>query len=141
MAIVSFVILGNPLAKKRHRSKILGGRIMSYDLQQKEKKDVSTALLSSFREQGFLTSLTGNISVKFEFHTQIPKSLSDRKKEALSSKPNCKRPDIDNYIKFYLDCMNKKIFLDDGQVFDVKASKIYSLQPKTIIWVSCNEKE
>ena len=37
-----------------------------------------------------------------------------------------KKPDIDNYIKFYLDCMNKIVYLDDSQVIEITAIKQYT---------------
>lgn len=46
----------------------------------------------------------------------------------------CKsRPDIDNYIKFVMDCLNGIIYKDDSQVVHVEATKIYSTDPQTII--------
>ena len=34
--------------------------------------------------------------------------------------------DVDNYVKFYMDCMNKLVYLDDSQVIELRATKEYS---------------
>jgi Holliday junction resolvase RusA-like endonuclease len=39
----------------------------------------------------------------------------------------CKKPDIDNIAKTYLDAMNGVIFVDDTQVIDLHVKKLYSV--------------
>ena len=36
-----------------------------------------------------------------------------------------KRPDVDNFVEFYMDCMNKLVYLDDSQVIELSATKEY----------------
>lgn len=43
------------------------------------------------------------------------------------------RPDIDNYIKFYLDVLNGIAYKDDSQIVKIKAVKMYSSPAKTVI--------
>jgi Holliday junction resolvase RusA-like endonuclease len=38
----------------------------------------------------------------------------------------CKKPDIDNIAKTFLDGMNGVIFKDDTQVIDLHVKKVYS---------------
>ena len=46
----------------------------------------------------------------------------------------CKtRPDIDNYIKFVMDCLNGLVYKDDSQVVDIYSNKLYATNPQTII--------
>ena len=46
------------------------------------------------------------------------------------------KPDIDNYIKFYMDCFNDKIWEDDSQVINISSSKRYSnSEPKTEVHI------
>jgi len=40
-------------------------------------------------------------------------------------------PDIDNYEKFILDCMNGIVFVDDRQVVSIRSDKRYTLNPRT----------
>jgi hypothetical protein len=44
-----------------------------------------------------------------------------------------KKPDVDNLIKYYLDCMNGICYLDDSQVSIAHAIKLYSPTPRTEI--------
>jgi Holliday junction resolvase RusA-like endonuclease len=58
----------------------------------------------------------------------IPQSYPKKRREACLSgaeKP-CKKPDIDNIAKTYLDAMNGVIFVDDTQVIDLHVKKLYS---------------
>jgi Holliday junction resolvase RusA-like endonuclease len=36
--------------------------------------------------------------------------------------------DLDNMIKFVLDALNKKAYLDDSQICSIKASKVYTIE-------------
>lgn len=56
--------------------------------------------------------------------------------------PHCKKPDIDNYLKYILDCMSGIVFKDDAQVWSISAKKVYGVEPCTEIFVySGDEKE
>jgi Holliday junction resolvase RusA-like endonuclease len=58
----------------------------------------------------------------------IPQSYPKKRREAClrgAEKP-CKKPDIDNIAKTYLDAMNGVIFVDDTQVIDLHVKKLYS---------------
>lgn len=41
-----------------------------------------------------------------------------------------KRPDLDNYVKAFLDASDKILFKDDGQIAAITAQKLYSLNPR-----------
>ena len=43
------------------------------------------------------------------------------------------KPDVDNYMKTYLDAFNGLLWLDDGQVVDARLRKYYSECPRTEI--------
>jgi Holliday junction resolvase RusA-like endonuclease len=44
-----------------------------------------------------------------------------------------KKPDLDNLAKFFLDCSNKLLFNDDSQICELRAKKIYSSKPGTLV--------
>ena len=44
-----------------------------------------------------------------------------------------KKPDIDNLQKFVLDCLNEIVIRDDSQVVEIRARKVYSMKPGTLI--------
>jgi len=69
------------------------------------------------------------IHLSLVFTLAPPLSLSKRKKNAILddpvNHPYIKRPDIDNQIKFLLDCMNEIVFRDDSQITKLTAQKRY----------------
>lgn len=67
----------------------------------------------------------------------IPRSLSKKRQamaEAGDLRP-AKRPDIDNFAKAALDGCNKIVFVDDSQVVELRAAKLYSRRPRLEIRV------
>ena len=45
-----------------------------------------------------------------------------------------KKPDLDNFIKFYKDVLNSVVWRDDSQVFRLlESSKFYAEKPFTLI--------
>jgi Holliday junction resolvase RusA-like endonuclease len=43
-----------------------------------------------------------------------------------SPKYNTNNKDLDNMVKFVLDALNDKLYLDDRQIFEITCSKLYS---------------
>ena len=66
------------------------------------------------------------VSVELEFGIMIPKSWSKKKKEKLNNTYCSNNSDIDNYIKAILDSLNGIVYIDDKQVVELFAKKIYS---------------
>lgn len=124
-------ILGDPIPLMRHRSFLCGKHIRSFDPQTKQKEQVRWQLRSQFTDE----LITVPIALEVKFYMKIPKSTSKvRTKEMIQGKiHHIKRPDIDNLLKFVLDCMNGVIFKDDSQVCVIHAEKIYAEKGHTII--------
>jgi Holliday junction resolvase RusA-like endonuclease len=57
----------------------------------------------------------------------IPASYSKKRSAACldGSERPCKKPDIDNIVKAYLDSMNGIVYKDDTQVVSLHATKVY----------------
>ncbi len=69
------------------------------------------------------------VCVGLEFMIQIPKSWSKKKREEADNTYCSNNSDIDNYIKAILDSLNGVFFIDDKQVVEVFAKKLYSKDP------------
>jgi Holliday junction resolvase RusA-like endonuclease len=66
------------------------------------------------------------VSVELEFRIMIPKSFSKKKRQGLNNTYCSNNSDIDNYIKAILDSLNGVFYIDDKQVVEIFARKIYS---------------
>jgi Holliday junction resolvase RusA-like endonuclease len=89
------------------------------------------AMIATFAKQamGGTELLKTPVSVFLYVRLPVPQSYPKKRKEACLSgaeKP-CKKPDIDNIAKTYLDAMNGVIFVDDTQVIDLHVKKLYSV--------------
>jgi len=66
------------------------------------------------------------VRVEIDFMIKIPESWSKKKKQELNNTYCSNNSDIDNYIKAILDSLNGVFFIDDRQVVEIFARKIYS---------------
>lgn len=75
--------------------------------------------------------------VSFLFHMPIPKGIRKRDEELYHSGllKHDKKPDVDNLIKLYLDCLDGIVIHGDQKVALGCCIKIYSHDPKTIVWI------
>jgi Holliday junction resolvase RusA-like endonuclease len=84
----------------------------------------------------FLTSNNcpweGPLEVSLVFHFKRPKShYGTGKNEKVLKKNNldawhCKRKDLDNLIKFVLDALNRRAYMDDSQISMISSAKVYT---------------
>jgi len=131
---ISFTIPGAPITKLRPRFSRTKRSVRTYDSQSAEKETVRWQLRS--RMVG-VELIVGAVEAEFVFYMPIPKSWSKRKKEASVGKPHVVKIDLDNACKFYFDCMNGIVYVDDCQVHSMTAKKIYDSNPRaeiTIRW-------
>ncbi len=131
--MISIELDGNPIAQKRPRIARSANSSWCYDSQKELKDGSQWQLRSQFRE----SPLTVPVAIDLIFFMPIPKSTSAFKKRQMQNGiiAHTKKPDIDNLQKFILDCMNKLVFEDDSQVCEIRAKKIYSSKPATLIRV------
>lgn len=129
--MIKLDLYGDPVAWQRPQFCRRGAKMHSYDGQEKLKVGCKWQLKSQFRD----AILTAPVSIDLTFYMPIPKSTSGvRKRQMLHGKMyHMKRPDLDNLSKFVLDCLNQIILTDDAQVVEIRARKIYSDKPGTLI--------
>ena len=131
-------IPGNPIAKKRPRFARRGKFVTTYSDQQTEEGKALAIIMGQVEGR-----LRGPVSVSFVFQLQRPKGHygsgknSGKLKESAPKHPISK-PDIDNYVKFYMDVLNDCAWVDDCQVFQLSAVKLYSdnCEPLTSIVIT-----
>jgi Holliday junction resolvase RusA-like endonuclease len=74
----------------------------------------------------------GPVALTIEFIRQYPKTMS--KKKRLTALP-VTRPDWDNLSKAVCDALNGICYRDDSQLVQVRVTKFYGDEPKTVITV------
>lgn len=115
------VIPGRPVPLARPR--VVNKR--AFNSQKKEMEAIQFQMISQYRE----APLTGELGCQMTFAFAVPRS---RKKKGRIPDDwpyyHAIRPDIDNLIKFYLDCAQGVFFEDDCQIVNIQAKKIYALE-------------
>jgi Holliday junction resolvase RusA-like endonuclease len=128
MMQIHFQVEGDPKGKGRPRFSRVGNFTKVYTDKQTLTYE---AMIATFAKQamGGTEPLKTPVSVFLYVRLPIPQSYPKKRREACLSgleKP-CKKPDIDNIAKTYLDAMDGVIFVDDTQVIDLHVKKLYSV--------------
>lgn len=127
-------IEGVPLSQIRMKYSSRNGFGQMYDPRQKAKREIKKIIEEKFR--GIDKFIHPRVS--FLFLMPIPKSLP--KKVRLRYLSNLikheKKPDVDNFIKLYLDCLDTYAFDGDEKVQLGSCFKLYHSEPKTVIFIS-----
>jgi len=128
-------VIHEPIAKKRPRFGRNKGKVITYDEQYKDKRSLKWHFASQMRENGF--KMLSNEPIEFTVlcYTPIPKSLSKAKKTALRGTYNYRKPDLDNYVKFYADVLNGIAYEDDNLIACICCKKLYSDEPRVEIYI------
>jgi len=136
MMQIHFQVEGDPKGKGRPRFTRAGKFTRVYT--DKQTLDYE-ALIKFFAAEamGSTDPLETPVSVYLYIRHAVPQSYSKKRTEACLSglEQPCKKPDIDNIAKTYLDGMNGVVFLDDTQVVDLHVKKVYSAVPGVDVMV------
>ncbi len=127
---LTFMVIGNPIAKKRPRFFRSGNFTGTNNPQQTEEGRWLLAATGKIAER-ISKPIDTSIDMSIRFVMPIPSSWSKKKKA--NPDPHTKKPDIDNCIKFCLDCLNGYLYVDDKQITSISATKEYGDFPVTII--------
>ena len=131
--MIEIEVKGVPIAKKRPRFARHGKFVVTYNDQQTEEG----RFLFEVQKQWQRQPIEGSLKVRCSFQMPIPKSTSKKKNKAMLEEriKHTKRPDVDNLLKFTLDCLNGVVFKDDSQIIYLAGGKFYSEEPKTLIMI------
>jgi Holliday junction resolvase RusA-like endonuclease len=126
------VIEGVPLAQARMRMFNRGGIPRVYDPLSKEKNVIKGQIKMKFKGE-----MLKHPRISFLFLMPIPKATLKRDLALYNSGllKHEKKPDTDNLIKLFLDCMTGTVFEDDACVMLGSCNKVYHPEPKTIIFM------
>lgn len=130
---MKIIIEGAPVPQARMKASVRAKFVCMYDPVAKEKEVIRTELRKHASGEVF-----NYPRISFLFCMPIPKSLPKKTTEVYMSglSKHDKKPDVDNLIKLYLDCLDGIIIQGDQKVSLGPCIKTYSAQPRTVIWIS-----
>lgn len=132
--MITITIPGDPIPKLRPRFTKQG---ITYDTQSHQKKHIQWYLKSFIKERlaEIQFPIPGRINCEFYFYMPIPESFSKRDKSLISwnAFEHISKPDCDNLVKFYLDCMSGIVYEDDRRIYRMYVLKRYDSEPRTEI--------
>ena len=117
------IINFEPVSLKRHRHRMTGG---TYDPSKKDKNDFIKMIDDMPTEK-----MTNPIKCNLNFYCKRPKSHYKTGKNShllkdTAPKYNTNNKDLDNMVKFILDALNDKLYVDDCQIVEINCKKMYS---------------
>lgn len=130
------VIPGDPIAQARVRfRRVANGDAYAYDPQARDKAFIKRELEEKLKSQYPSFKPFKIPDLKFIFYMPIPRYLAKAVRElAVQEKlRHVVRPDTDNIMKLYLDCLLKIIIEDDRSANILGAQKLYSPRPRVEI--------
>lgn len=124
--IITFNITGKPKAKERSRKGKYGWYNPQTDLMNIIKLQIKNQLPKEFKI----------VPKKIPVHVSFVFKFKPLKNDKINlGDYYIKKPDIDNAVKLYMDCMNKMIFYDDNQIVYQTALKRYGKEDQIEIEV------
>lgn len=121
-------IPGDPIPLQRARA----FKNRFYDPQYEAKKNYLSYVKEHLPDQAELP-FKGAISLEATFYFGLPKSWSQKKKKNNLNMPCLKHVDGDNLLKFPFDTLNGTLWIDDSQIYYIKAIKLWAEKGKTIL--------
>ena len=137
---MKIVIPGCPVPQARMKHARRGNFVTTYDPRAKEKEHIRTYLRDNlgYNLSRFESWDTAYPRVSFMFHMPIPASIRKKDQDLYQSGTlkHDKKPDTDNLVKLYLDCLDGIVLDGDQKVSIGPCIKLYHPNPKTIVWIS-----
>ena len=125
---VTFTVEGTPIGKGRPKFARRGNFVSTYT--PTKTRDYETIIAEQARQaMGSSEPLKTPVAAYIFITVPIPQSYSKKRRDACLGgfERPCKKPDIDNIIKAFLDSMNGIIYDDDTQVISLHSHKTYGL--------------
>ena len=123
--VQAMFVPGQPVAKGRPRM-TMTGRVYT-----PKKTEIYEAKLRTHAIGKGLKKIEKGVPVELclIFYMAIPKSWSKKKKAMMEGRPCASSIDLDNKIKVVGDALNGICWHDDRQIYRIKATKLYSVNP------------
>ncbi|BDZ31254.1 RusA family crossover junction endodeoxyribonuclease [Lactiplantibacillus brownii] len=134
-AVIQHTFILEPIQQQRPRATRFGKSIRLYDPKRVKqfKQTIAEEAMLTYRGN----PLTGSLAVTLVFYRPVQQSLSKVEKQRRIDGRHLPvvKPDLDNYIKSFLDALHGIYWQDDALITDLTASKRYGRQPRIEIEV------
>jgi Holliday junction resolvase RusA-like endonuclease len=124
--LMTYMVEGNPIGKGRPKFARRGNFVSTYT--PTKTRDYETVIKEAAKKaMGSNELLETPVTVAIYITVPIPQSYSKKRSKACLEglERPCKKPDIDNILKAYLDAMNGIVYDDDTQVVSLHSTKVY----------------
>ncbi len=131
--MISINIPGCPTPLKRHRSCIVGHKLRNYDSQKIKKSAVQSLIWSELiksDQRDILSYEFYEVNITFVFYK--PGCRLYLNSWGFET-PHDEKPDVDNLIKFVLDCGNGLLWKDDCRVTSINSRKMWGPKSCTVL--------
>jgi len=135
----NILIPGKPIPQIRHRHRVIQAKgkkafATTYDPLSKEKESTRLWLRANVKAEDidrvYLLPIT--LSIVFVMPRPLAHYGTGKNSnliKAFAPKFHIAKPDTDNLLKYYKDCMSKLVYHDDSQVFFDMTMKVYGNYP------------
>lgn len=132
MKEVRFSIPGTPFGKQRPKFARVGSYVKTYTPTETVNYENMVKLYYQQAAKGFMFPDEAMLDVRIIAYYEIPKSVSNKKKEKMLSREirPAKKPDFDNIGKIVCDSLNKIAYRDDSAIVDAQVRKFYAEVPR-----------
>lgn len=127
--VIKITIPGQPPSKMRARTVICRKKVRTYDPQESDKLAYMWSLKSNYKSP----PIKDPIAITLRFFIQPNHGDKNRLQKLWGFIPCTSKKDLDNMVKFILDCGNKIIYQDDSQITSIFCSQHWSEKPRTEI--------
>ncbi|AZN82235.1 RusA family crossover junction endodeoxyribonuclease [Lactiplantibacillus plantarum] len=133
--MIKHTFMLTPVQQQRPRATHYGRSIRLYDPKavKQFKQAIAEEAMLTYRHQ----PLSGSLAVALVFYRPVQQTLSKVEKQRRIDGKHLPvvKPDLDNYIKSFLDALHSIYWQDDALITDIVASKRYGRQPRIEIEV------
>lgn len=139
LKMLSFTIQHKPIPKARHATAVRHGTAFAWDPQRDKKNWTKFLFMEQFQHYG-IAPLQCPLISHAVFGIPIPASTSKKKRARMLAgeiKPITRNGDLDNLLKFYWDCMNGVVYVDDRQIWRSSEIRKFTETPYVRIIIYC----
>ena len=140
--VLRFTLPILPRGQKRPRAtavRVAGGRFAARAYKDSAQRNYEAKLRALLEQHRPETPWQGPVELRVLAFMPIPasKSLKWKTAAAAGAVRHVSKPDVSNIVKQVEDVMNGLFWRDDAQVVSVVAEKLYSVEPRYEISVTC----